>query len=198
VPRRSDENDGPIRAFFAVDLGAAARAAAAELQQVLRRGPGGDGVRWVLAEGLHVTLRFLGDVEPARLSRLVDAVRSEVSTRSPFELHLCGLAGLPGSRHPRVVVLEVAPAEPLEGLAAAVERGAVAAGFEPETRPFRAHLTLGRVRVRYALPPEGRRPAPAPSPFAVEEAVLYRSRLGPGGSRYTPLERLALGGANHP
>jgi len=195
VPR--DDGEARIRVFFAVELGDAARAATVALQQQLRRGPGGDAVRWVRPEGLHVTLRFLGEIEATRVPALVAAVGPEVSQRPAFELRLGALSGLPTARRPRVAILDVEPAEPLEELAAAVERGVVAAGIEPEMRRFRAHLTLGRVRGRYGLPPADERPA-ARAAFDVSDVVLFRSQPGRGGSRYTPLERLALGGPYHP
>ena len=196
MDRRRRDDSERIRAFFAVPLGEAAQRAAALLQQALQDGPGGNAVRWVRPEALHVTLRFLGEIDPARIPALVSDVRAELAPRRGFALQLGGLSGLPSPRRPRVVILDVTPHEPLVELAAAVERGVVASGFEPETRRFRAHLTLGRVRARYALPLD--LPASPPAPFAVAEAVLYRSQLGRGGSRYTPLERVTLGGANHP
>ena len=83
-------------------------------------------------------------------------------------------------------------------LAAAVERAVVAEGFPPEERPFRAHLTLGRVRDR-RFPTVAALAVPA-AEFAVEEAVLFRSELSSAGSRYTPLARLQLGAGqvHHP
>jgi len=111
----------------------------------------------------------------------------------------------PPGRRPRVVVLELAPEAPLAALAEAVERGVVAAGCAPEPRAFRGHLTLGRVRERGA-PPSLAELAVPPAVFEVTESVLFASELHPSGSRYTPLERVPLGGAggrrlpsaNHP
>jgi 2'-5' RNA ligase len=91
-------------------------------------------------------------------------------------------------------VLGLAPEAPLAALAAALERAARAAGFAPEERSFKAHLTLGRVVGRRAPSLEGVA-SPEPAPFPVSEIVLFRSVLGPGGSTYTPLERIALGGS---
>jgi len=220
--------DGPIRAFFAIELGESARRAAADLARWLREGPGGDGVRWVRPEALHVTLRFLGDIDPARAGALASRARLEVAALRPFVLHLGPAELFPTPRRPRVVALGLEPAAPLEELAGAVERAVVAEGFAPEERGFRAHLTLGRVQT--ARPQQAKRAArrsraecltagsspavssqdrrfpsvaAAPLPteeFAVEEAVLFRSELSPAGSRYTPLERIPLAGASihHP
>ncbi len=181
-----------IRTFFAVDLDDAARCAAAELVRALRERPDGDRVRWVRAETLHVTLCFLGDTDPGRVAPLLERVAPELAPLAPFALELGAAHPFPSARRPRVVALDVAPAEPLEELAAAVERGVVGAGFEAEERPFRAHLTLGRLR-------SGRPPAtdglavPEGVRFEVGAVVLFRSELQPGGALHTPLERVPLG-----
>jgi 2'-5' RNA ligase len=185
-----------IRAFFAIELSEPARRAAAELAAALCARPGGDAVRWVRPESLHVTLRFLGDVEPGRAEALAAQVREQVAALAPFELRLAGLGSLPPNRRPRVLVLELEPQEPLAALALAVERGVVAAGCAPERRAYRGHLTLGRVRERGAPPSLEGLPVP-PADFAVGEAVLFASQPQPGGSVYTPLARAALrGGPN--
>jgi 2'-5' RNA ligase len=194
VGRHGNEEHARIRAFFAIELDAGARRAAAELAAALRARPGGDAVRWVRPESLHVTLRFLGDVEPGRADALAARVREEVAPLAPFRLQLAALGSLPPNRRPRVLVLELGPEAPLAALARAVERGVVAAGCSPERRGFRGHLTLGRVRERGAPPSLAGLSVP-PVGFEVAEAVLFSSQPQPGGSLYTPLARAALGGA---
>ena len=191
---RAEFTQAGLRVFFAIELDGPARRAVADVSSVLRARPGGDAVRWVRPENLHVTLRFLGDIDPARVASLAAHVRAQTAALAPFALRLGALASFPPGRRPRVVVLELAPGEPLAALAEAVERGVVAAGCAPEPRAFRGHLTLGRVR-------EGRTPpalvalAVPPAIFDVTESVLFASELHPSGSRYTPLERVPLGGA---
>jgi 2'-5' RNA ligase len=197
-----------LRCFFAVDLGPEARVAAGALARALAASPGGGGpldraaqggaVRWVRAEALHVTLRFLGDTKPAAIPRLVRDVGAQVEAVPGFTLALGGVQIFPSLRRPRVVALHVVPELPLGGLARAVEAGCVAAGAAPERRAFRAHLTLGRVRDGRSAPSLDGVEAPAPSPFPVREVVLYESRLGPAGSTYHALERVPLGAPVHP
>ena len=189
---RDGERSEVIRAFFAVELGERARTAAAEVARELRASPGGDAVRWVHVEGLHVTLRFLGDVETGWIPGIVDRVRAETSALGPFRIRLGGVHPFPSARRPNVVVLDVGPVEPLEELAEAVERGVVAAGFAPESRRFRAHLTLGRVRGR-RFPSATSAMTPEEAAWDVREAVLFRSELHHSGARYTALERIPLG-----
>ena len=181
-----------VRAFFAVALCESARAAAASVIDALRERDRKHGVRFVRQESLHVTLRFLGDVPVARLGELVAAVTKEVAPLPAFALSLGSLVGFPTARRPRVLALEVSPAEALVQAAAAVERGVVAVGFPPEDRPFRAHLTLGRVK---GAPPDlAGVVTPPHEPSAVDAVVLLQSELSSDGARYTPLERVPLGG----
>jgi 2'-5' RNA ligase len=180
------------RIFFAVDLDASTRHAAAEVARSCLHAPGGDSIRWLREETFHVTLRFLGDTDFGRIQALVDCVREQTSTLQPFRMELGGLRPFPSKRGAFAVVLDVGPVERFVELAAAVDRGTVAAGFDPETRRFRPHLTLGRVRgkkftgVTAAVTPAGQG-------YDVNEVVLFRSDLHPSGAQYTPLERALLG-----
>ena len=177
------------RTFIAVDLDEGTRASAAGLVAKLR-GPGSDGVRWVRPEALHVTLRFLGNITPEQVAPLARSVADEVAELAPFRMQLGDVHLFPSQHRPRVVALRVAPGELFSELAAAVERGTRAAGFEPEDRRFRAHLTLGRVK-------SGRPPATrglrTDATCDVEEVVLFRSELHREGAKYTALERMRLG-----
>ena len=189
-----------MRAFFAIGLQGTAQEAAVALLRELRAGDTADAVRWVRPEGLHVTLRFLGEIDAARVGPLAAAVRDELAGAEPFELALGPVQGFPGPRRPRVVACAVAPEAPLGALAAAVERGVVRAGFEPEARRFRPHLTLGRVRRgrRLALSELPEVAVPGAARTRVDAVVLYRSELSPSGARYSPLEHLALGASLAP
>jgi 2'-5' RNA ligase len=204
-----------LRTFFALEIGDEARRAAAALVERLRADPGCAAVRWGRPEAFHVTLRFLGPTPEERVPALVEAVRRETAGIAPFALALGALGAFPDERRPRVVFVAVEPHAPVAALAAAVERGTVAAGFAPEQRSFNGHLTLGRVRGRR---PEGARSEPkaseamggrrrvrlpagercAAEPFPVASLVLLRSEPSAAGSVYTPLAQIALGGGTSP
>jgi 2'-5' RNA ligase len=184
-----------LRLFFAVELGDAARARTARIADALRAAAGGRDVRWVRAESLHVTLRFLGATDPGRVPDLAREVGAATRGIAPFAMSLGGVGLFPSARRPRVVALALVPEAPLAALAAAVERGVVAAGFPPEPRAFRAHLTLGRTREhgRFALAADVTASVTAPDEsWDVMETVLFRSDLAPSGARYTPLARIPL------
>jgi 2'-5' RNA ligase len=181
------------RLFIALELGAAARAQAARIAAALREQTG--DVRWVRAESLHVTLRFLGSTDPARVEQLVREVAVATRGIAPFSVSLGGIELIPSPRRPRVISLGLVPAEPLAALAAGVERGAVAAGFAPEERAFRPHLTLGRTRDhrRFHLAADVTGSVTAErEAWDVVETVLFRSDLAPSGARHTPLARIPL------
>jgi len=197
--RSADEesSDAAIRAFVAVALDAVAREGVARVIAALRQGAGGGAVRWVPPENLHVTLCFLGDTSMAKLGLLVAELRPAAAALQPFSMLLGGVAVFPSPRRPRVLSCEAGPAPALGQLAEAVVEAASRIGFPRETRPFRPHLTLGRFRERERSPVTvsvtGVNHA-----VAVDEIVLYRSELRSSGAVHTPLERIALGGTDHP
>ncbi len=148
------------------------------------------GVRRVPEENLHVTLAFLGEQAEACVGDVADVLAA--GARPVGELGTAGALWLP-PRRPGVLSVALAPDTGLAALRDDVAAGlAGALDWAPEPRAFRPHVTVGRVRrwerVRAApLDP----PAPDLS-FAPEAVVLYRSRSGPGGSRYEALARAAL------
>jgi 2'-5' RNA ligase len=198
-PNVEAANGAAIRTFIAIELDAATRRATCAAIDALRAGPGGDRIRWARPETLHVTLRFLGDIDPARVPALVSALRAEVETAAlrPFALSFGELGAFPSLRRPQVLFFQVGPQAPLEALASVVERAVMLAGFAAAKRRFRPHLTLGRARRGKAAPVTAPVTAPGDS-RAVNEIVLFRSRLERSGAQHTPLDRIALGRPHHP
>jgi len=182
----------PLRTFFGIELDAVTRGHAAAYCERLAAGAGGDAIRWVPARNLHITLRFLGPTPREKVADLVACVRRETASHNGFEARLAALCALPSARRPRVLALEVGSDGRLEALSAAVERGVVEAGFDPEDRPFRAHLTLGRARRGQRSRPWLSRAALSPWSFPVASTVLFKSELRSEGAAYTALERLPL------
>ncbi len=189
---RTRSSGAVVRAFFALEPSEAAREACAATAAMLGGASGGDGVRWVKASAYHLTLRFLGNVEQERLPELSKCVTEKLEEVPPFAFSLGSVGGFPSPRRPRVVAAVAEPGEALEALAARVEQGVREAGLPAETRRFRPHLTLGRVRHR-RLPALDGVSVRAPATLA-NEVVLFRSDLRREGAFYTVLERVALGG----
>ncbi len=130
------------------------------------------GARWVDHDELHITLRFAGEIE-GRLARDFTDLLGEVEADA-FELRLDGL-GTFGGNEPRAIWAGVAPSPPLETLARACDRAARNAGLPPDTRPFKAHVTLARLR--------GTTPS---------EVAAYLERIGAFRTEAFPVERFVL------
>ncbi len=179
-----------VRAFAALPLPAGHREQLARyLAACAEAAP---GFRWVLPEGLHLTLRFAGNLEDEAAARLAAALQQV--RHPPFELRLSGTGNFGGSRRASVIWMGlVAGRAEAASLAAQCESAAQKAGLEPDPRPFRAHVTLARARDRKgaALP---RLPDPPELPaWRAEEFVLFRSLLRGGHPPlYTPIERYPL------
>lgn len=186
-----------FRCFFAVDIGEDLRR---EISAATRRfaRAGGD-VRWSRPEGVHGTLKFLGDVEPAKIEPVVAVAGAVAARGKPFSLRACGIGGFPTMARPRVLWVGLEAPE-LALLATDLDAALAGCGFAAEEKPFRAHLTIGRVRSRRGWPTL--REALAEwqghdfGTALVDDIVLYRSHLQPGGSVYEELARLPLAGAD--
>jgi 2'-5' RNA ligase len=176
-----------LRLFVALDLPAAARAALAAF-----RSAAADPAVWrpLPDDALHLTLAFLGHRPEADVPALVDVLR-RVESAAP-RLVLGEALALP-PRRPRVLTAEVLdPDGTLTALQAAVSRDLAAGGlYTPETRPYRPHATVARLR------PDARAPRetgsdPVSLEFHGEALTLYQSRLRRDGARYEPLASFPL------
>jgi 2'-5' RNA ligase len=185
-----------IRAFVALELPQTARRALADLQGRLKQER--LAVRWVRPEGIHLTLKFLGEVPVEQVDAIGQAVNGAIQGQHALELGIKGLGVFPGVRKARVIWAgltgETAALLDLqEKVAAALEP----VGFPRDRRRFKAHLTLGRFK-KSPPPPElaallERGSDYAPCELPLSRVVIYRSELRPQGARYTPLATAALG-----
>jgi 2'-5' RNA ligase len=188
-----------MRTFIAIDITAAIResirALLAELKQTEAR------IRWSRPEGLHITLKFLGGVPPAKIAD-VKAGLTSIRTPAPFSISVQGSGFFPGERSSRVIWVGVEGGQDLGALASLIERALEPIGFPRENRPYSAHLTLGRINgaanlnaVRELL----RQKEPlALGSFVANEYFLYESKPSPGGSVYTKLARFEMAAGGSP
>ncbi|HWB42720.1 MAG TPA: RNA 2',3'-cyclic phosphodiesterase [Gemmatimonadales bacterium] len=182
-----------MRLFAAVPITEPARGEIAKLLARLRE-PGWP-LRLVHDHGLHLTVKFFGEVPAGRLEVIEEAVRSAVPGTGALPLRLAEIGAFPNFRRPRVVWVGLEAPPALELLQDRLERRSEAIGFAPEGNPFRPHVTLARVREGQRLPPgalESLDGAFEPVPFLASELVLYESVLGRGGPRYEPRLTLEL------
>jgi len=183
-----------MRTFIAVPLPAEVRSTLAEVQEQLRSF--GAAVRWSAASSIHLTFKFLGEIDPAMLPGLTESLRLRTQEERPFPLHLHSLGAFPDLRHPRVIWCGLAgDVAGLEALQKKVEMACLQAGFAPEEHPFRPHLTLGRVRAPMNLAPlvdYMRSRAPLQSAFPVDRYHIYQSVLRPQGALHSVLATIDL------
>ena len=184
-----------LRAFIAVELPGPVKDALGEvIRELAGRVPRG-AVRWVRPEQMHLTLRFLGDTAIDQLPAIHSVMDDIVRGNPPFALRLATVGCFPNPRRPRVIWIGLAGDDArLHTLKAALDERLAPLGWPPEGKPFRAHLTLGRVKderevqgVEWA--------ADVPSlDMPVTAIHLIESQLRPSGPIYTTRHTARLNG----
>jgi 2'-5' RNA ligase len=184
-----------LRLFIALPLPHEVEVELDRLLVLLR--PKGPEVKWVPANNIHLTVKFLGDTEEKLVPKIQSAIDEVTSTYQPFETAIDRVGGFPNLNRPRVIWIGGSqPIEEAARMAQEIDRRMHELRFEKEKRPFKAHLTLGRVR-------EGRSVAALatylesfklqPIPLKLDRLVLFKSTLTPRGSIYERLHEAMLG-----
>lgn len=182
-----------MRLFIAVPLPAPALSEAGSLLCSLREREW--PVRWVREEGMHITLKFFGEVTTDRVEPIEDVLRYAVNGIGRFLLVFGKSGAFPNARRPRVVRLELQAGRELEVVQDRLERGCSDIGFAPEGRPFVPHVTLGRVREGHRLPADAGcalDALPSGTAFEADRVVLFESRLTAAGPVYSVRSSEAL------
>ena len=186
-----------LRTFIAVDIPTPLHQVIQQKTEFLRKTLDAPLVRWVAAENIHLTLKFLGDVSPASVDLLTQMLRTEADLIPAFNIQLNGLGSFPSPRRPRVLFIGIrAPAE-LEALQHGVESACTRLGYTSDAdnqRGFHPHLTIGRVqrdvsgsdqqKIRRALEEIK---IDSLGTARVDLVHLYKSDLKSSGSVYTKL-----------
>lgn len=190
-----------LRTFIAIELDAALRAALSRVQGKYKRQIAPADVRWVAAENIHLTLKFLGDTPRSRLPEIAAALQAACASHAVFEISLEGRGCFPNFQRPRVIWVAVRDrGQALARLQADIERQVAPLGWPTEARGFSPHLTLGRVTRGVSHTAE------AEIGRIVEKSVveqigvqrvagvsLIQSDLQPAGPIYTRLFHVSLG-----
>ncbi len=176
-----------MRCFVAVELEQSVRSTIARF--VHQELPAGPDVRWCSEDQLHITLKFLGDVDAARLSRVCEFVSESAKHLTPFELTIGGLGCFPPRGSPRVMWMGVEdPDSNCAKWVAAADAELADLGFERERRAFTPHIALGRTKNRAGGALVARLvetlDGPSPMTMRVESLTLFESRLSASGARY--------------
>jgi 2'-5' RNA ligase len=183
-----------LRTFIAIELPADIRHYLAQSGPQLTTGIPDKGVRWVAPENMHLTLRFLGDTAEDKLPQISAELDTITSQFQPFSLHLDQLGCFPNPKRPRVIWVSLAGAlTPLQAIQKSIETAVNSLGWKREKRPFRPHLTLGRVRDKVHAAPLSFEQRLNPMEFSVTAVNLIESQLQPTGPIYTIRQSSLLG-----
>jgi len=183
-----------LRAFIAIELPSELQKAISRSIGQLQKAAGSSSVRWVMAENVHLTLKFLGEVSPSNVDLIQQMLSAEAGQHPRFQIEVGRLGAFPNNRRPRVVWVGVEAPPELATLQRGVESAAAKLGYPPEERPFSPHLTVGRVRenasaselTALAAGLEGLHIGTLGS-VPVEAIHLFKSELLPGGAVYSRL-----------
>ena len=153
-------------------------------------------VKWVAPEGIHLTLKFLGEVSPELAAEIKKQLDELAKHQQRFELSINRVGAFPKIEYPRVIWVGIEHgAESTIKLAQALEEKLLNLGFLKEKRPFRPHLTLGRVRSshnRQQLRELLQSVAVQPQTMSAQTIVLFKSTLTPQGALYGALHKIKL------
>jgi len=186
-----------LRTFVAIELNEACREGLLKAIEAIR--PVARGVRWVKAQSLHLTLKFIGSLDEADLPQAIECLQRATAEAGPFAMTVSGLSGFPPKGTPRVI--HVGVQEPT-GTLVALQRRVDAALKEAldipkEKREYVSHVTLGRVKDRRACPSMGELSAAVADQrfgeVSVDSMVLMKSDLRPDGAVYSVEHRFLLG-----
>ena len=184
-----------IRSFIAFELPRNVLERVSETQQRLKKVV--DGVRWVRPGGIHLTLQFLGNIREESVTEIHAAMTSCATGFISMKVSLGKLGSFPQRGMPRVIWAGLeGDIDRLQVLKAELDEALIPLGFNPEKRPFKPHLTLGRNKK--IKNPEQLRNALEKLTFAdstsfmLEKLILFKSELFPTGAVYTPLATVGL------
>jgi 2'-5' RNA ligase len=189
-----------IRTFIAIELDESIQDGLTRLQDQLKGEAPRGSVRWVRPGGIHLTLKFLGDVPADQVGEIARALQKGCQGFAPFSLSCGGLGCFPNLKHPRVVWVGIQEETgTLAQLKKAIEENVAPLGYPTEKRKFSPHLTLGRVRRRVGSGDRrrlgelvGASEAGSLGQMEVRSVNLMRSDLQPGGAVYTRLVEVEL------
>jgi 2'-5' RNA ligase len=184
-----------MRTFIAIEVPDDITTALVAMQNELRSIQA--DVRWEKRENIHLTLRFLGEIEEQGIVAIVNACQETATEFRPFTLSLNGSDVFPNARKPKVLWAGLGgEIETLSAMQEKLDEKLSAIGMDDDEKGFHPHITIGRVKsirkVREVIVRAGLYDLPA-VPFEVREITVFQSELLPTGSRYTPLVRVSLG-----
>jgi 2'-5' RNA ligase len=188
-----------LRTFIALELPTAVHHLLEKLQRELKSVR--LRARWVRSENIHLTLKFLGNINPGDINQIGVVISEAAEKSAPLRLSVQGIGFFPGIKRPRVVWVGLGgQVQQLIELQLTLANKLEPFGFPKDKRPFKGHLTLGRIKEAVS-PKTIRRIIQEYADFGTQEftagqIILYKSDLRPSGAVYTPLQRVDFGMPN--
>lgn len=183
-----------MRTFIAIDLEAEIKKKLLALIQELEATRA--AIRWVQPGGLHLTLKFLGEIDEAQAARVKAVLTAAAGHHAAFPLRLEGTGIFPGERNPRILWAGFAAEPKLIALQTELEKALESEGFAREERAFSPHLTLGRVkgseRIKNAVAELAKHCQEPFGAMTVRKVALFESRLHPEGAEYRIVHEAGL------
>jgi len=184
-----------LRSFIAIELPEAVKSALSEFQQELEKC--GADVRWVRPEGIHLTLKFLGNINDKDVDRIVKTIEGTCKKYTAFNLEIAGAGVFPNKKTPRVLWVGITGNGAFANLQQEIEDAMASMGFEKENRKFVPHLTLGRFRSsigkealldKIELHKDNKF-----GMIDVKTVSFMKSDLSPSGAKHTRVAEILLG-----
>lgn len=184
---------GAIRAFFAIKIPNSLDKSFSHLIKKLKRLDSKDKIKWVKVNNLHITLQFLKKLELNDLTNLTSLIGEELKKTSSFQLEIGDLEWFPSENHPKVLSLSIKPHQELTHISHTIGKIVNSLGYPLENRPFRAHLTLGRLPFhKVDLESFSTIQCSKFEPILINDVYLFESRPSSDGTLYVPLMRFEL------
>lgn len=178
------------RLFVGIEVGQAVKDSLHEARALLESR--GLICRWVPANNIHLTLRFLGDCAVETVESVKSALSHAAASVEPFAVFTSDFGAFPNARRARVLWLGLSEPPELHALFAAVDRELEHVGFAPEDRPFHPHITFGRIKRPSSIDLGSVDGVETGDRIMVEKITLFQSRLSSAGATHEVLARLAL------
>ena len=154
----------------------------------------------MLPENIHITLKFLGNTDETLIESIREVLHKKISPYPPFYIKIAGVGYFPGGRHPRVIWVGLEDTGILQDIHKDIDKEMTRFGYQPETRPFSPHITIGRVRSARKMT-EGLKKleelrAVSFDDVYVKGLSLMKSELKPSGAQYFSLAEIPFEGGN--
>ncbi len=184
----NEDTNYMLRCFFAIPLPPSLYKQLDQVSQVLRSTLE-HNCRWIKGENMHLTLRFLGDINPGQLANIIKYTQEKLQNFPAFPLDFTKLHAFPHARHPHIIALSCDNTPELLDLVKILESAALHIGLSPNKLPFRGHISLARIKKQPQFPlPEKL----VSYPLAVDQITLMKSDIDHSGAHYSVLEEFSL------